>query len=146
MNKTLFSLLSLGLVCTHACAQAAGPTPPASAVPHPLVGSWSWSLPGQQCTETWKYHAEGTRESVSGNEITKSSHQVSSQPSITGFYRLTEVIIESNEKKDCSGDLHQVSGEPLTRFIQFSPNKKKLIVCREDSLNACFGPLTRLPG
>ena len=145
LNK---SFIFLALACAQACAQAAGPLPPGpvSAVPHPLAGSWSWALPGQQCTETWTYRADGTREGLSGGEATKSNYQVSPQPSIAGFYRLTEIVTESNAKKDCSGDLHEVSSEPLTRFVQFSPDRKQLIVCREESLGACFGPIKRLPG
>ena len=150
LNRSYYlkkSFFFLALACAQACVKAAGPLPavPAAAVPHPLAGSWSWSLPGQQCAETWKYRADGIRESSSGEEVTKSNYQVAPQPSITGFYRLTEIVTESNAKKDCSGDLHQVSAEPLTRFIQFSPDLKQLIVCRQESLKACFGPLQRSP-
>lgn len=136
------------LACAQGCAQAAGPAPskPLAATSHPIAASWSWSLPGKSCTESLTYGADGMRSGASGEERTQASYAVSPQPGITGFYRLTEVITQSNAKGDCAGDLHEVSGEPLTRFIQFSPDRNKLLVCREDSLKACFGPLLRKPG
>ncbi len=66
-------------------------------------------------------------------------------PSLLGFYRVAETVIEANGKPDCSGDLHEVSGEPVTRFIQFSPKRDQFIVCKEESLKACFGPFKRSP-
>ena len=65
-------------------------------------------------------------------------------PSLLGFYRLVETVTESNGKRDCSGDLHEASGEPLTRFIQLSPKRDQFIVCKKEELKACFGPLRRL--
>ena len=136
--------LLAALLCSLASAQAAQslPTLPAQ---HPLAGSWSWALPGKQCTENLQYRANGTRQGSSGEEVTQSSYEVSAKPSLLGFYRLTETVTEGNGKKDCSGDLHEAPGEPVTRFIQFSPKKDQLIVCREESLKACFGPLKRAP-
>ena len=127
-------------------AQAAEPLPsaPASA-PHPLTGVWSWTLPGKACTERLDYRASGIRLGSSGEETTQSRYDIAPIPSLLGFYRLTETVTESNGKADCSGDVHQAPGEPVMRFIQFSPKKDQLIVCREESLKACFGPLKRAP-
>ncbi|MBH2018030.1 MAG: hypothetical protein I8H91_00360 [Burkholderiales bacterium] len=134
----LFSLLS---------AQAAEPLSTSPAAQHPLAGSWSWTLPGKDkpCTENLHYRANGTRQGSSGEETTQSRYEVTPIPSLLGFYRLTETVTEGNGKKDCSGDLHEATGEPVTRFIQFSPKKDQLIICREESLKACFGPLKRAP-
>ena len=128
---------------SFALAHAAEPPLPAL---HPLNGSWSWTLPGKPCTERLDYRANGMRQGGSGEETTQSRYEVAAIPSLLGFYRLTETVTKSNAKADCSGDVHEVSGEPVTRFIQFSPKKDQLIVCREESLKACFGPLKRLPG
>ena len=133
------------LLCSLFSAHAAEPLPSARA-PHPLIGSWSWTLPGKSCTEQLHYRANGTRQGSSGEETTKSSYEVTALPSLMAFYRLSETVTDSNGKRDCSGDLHNTTGEPVIRFIQFSPKKDQLIVCREETLKACFGPLKRLPG
>ena len=134
--------VSAVLLCCLVSAQAAQPAPPAP-VEHPLSASWSWTLPGKQCTETLHYLANGTRTSTSGEEVAQSRYQVSPVPSLLGFYKVTETVTETNGKADCAGDVHEASGAPVTRFIQFSPKKDQLIVCKEESLKACFGPLKR---
>ena len=140
MQKLFFLAALLGSL---AGAQAAEPSA-TPAPPHPLVGSWRWQLPGKACTETWHFHENGNRSGNSGEEVIRSHYEVSPLPSLLGFYRVSETVIESNGKPDCAGDLHQASEEPVTRFIQFSPKHDKLIVCREESLKACFGPLKRV--
>lgn len=140
MQKHISLTLLLG---TAALVQAAGPSAVAQATSHPLLGNWSWTLSKNSCAETLQYGADEIRKSTSGEEVTQSRYSVSPKPSLLGFYRVTETVIQANAKKDCSGDLHEVSGEPVTRFIQFSPDLKKMLVCREASLKACFGPLQR---
>lgn len=148
----MLKIILAALLCSAAAAQAAGPKSPltastAAATPHPLAGRWAWTLPGKSCTETLAYGAGtgGTRQGSSGDEVTQSRYDVAALPSLLGFYRLTETVTESNVKPDCAGDLHEATGEPVIRFIQFSPKKDQLIVCKEESLQACFGPLKRAP-
>ena len=142
MRTPLFFTLVL---CSLFSAHAAEPLSSAPA-PHPLTGNWSWTLPDKPCTEQLHYRADGTRQGSSGEETTQSRYEVAAIPSLLGFYRLTETVTDGNGKRDCSGDLREAPGEPVTRFIQLSPRKDQLIVCREESLKACFGPLKRLPG
>lgn len=132
------------LLCSFASAQAAGPVP-ATPAQHPIVGSWTWALPGKPCAETYKYRANGTRTGTSGEEATLSDYEISPFPSLLGFYRLVETVTDANGKRDCSGDLHEESDERITRFIQLSPKGDQLIVCKAESLRACFGPLQRVP-
>jgi hypothetical protein len=134
--------LSVALLFTFAAAQAAQPLPSAPAQ-HPITGSWSWRLPGKKCVETWHYRAGGTRTGSSGEETTSNHYEIAALPSLLGFYRVVETVTESNGKRDCSGDLHEASGEPVTRFIQFSPKQDQLLVCKAESLKECFGPLRR---
>jgi hypothetical protein len=149
--------LLAALLCSLASAQAAGPlsntpntstTPVAPAVPaqHPIVGSWTWTLPGKACAETYKYRANGTRTGSSGEEFTLSNYEITPIPSLLGFYRLVETVTNGNGKPDCSGDRHEASDQRVTRFIQFSPKLDQFIVCKAESLQACFGPLKRAPG
>lgn len=146
--RALAGLLCAALLCGSAAAQPAKPAPPASAAvaaPHPLVGTWSWTLPGKSCVETWQYRADGRRLGTSGEEVTQGDYQVPAKPTTTGFYPLTETVTNSNGKRDCSGDLHADGDESVLRFIQFSPKLDQFIVCKAASLEACFGPLKRMP-
>lgn len=146
MGFVLAALLS-GLAAAQTPAPApAAPASAAAPAPHPLVGTWSWTLPGKTCTETWQYRADGRRLGTSGEEVTQGDYQVSAKPTTTGFYPLTETVTGSNGKRDCSGDLHADGDESVMRFIQFSPKQDQFIVCKAASLEACFGPLKRVPG
>ncbi len=117
---------------------------PASTAIHPLTGTWSWTLPGKACNETLQYRPNGSRLATSGEEVTDADYQVTPLPGAAGFYRLTETVTQTNGKRDCYGDLHESSDEPVTRFIQFSPRQDQFIVCKAETLEACFGPLRRV--
>ncbi|MGH8848140.1 MAG: hypothetical protein ACREXQ_13010 [Polaromonas sp.] len=110
------------------------------------MGTWTWTLPGRQCAETWQYRADSTRLGTSGEEVTQGGYDISPKPGLLGFYQVAETVTKANGKRDCSGDLHEASDERVTRFIQFSPKLDQLIVCKAESLHACFGPLKRVPG
>ena len=145
--RTLADLLCAALLCGPAAAQTVKPAAPASAAAataHPIVGTWSWTLPGKTCTETWQYRTDGKRLGTSGEEVTQGDYQVPAKPTTTGFYPLTETVTSSNGKRDCSGDLHTDGDESVLRFIQFSPKQDQFIVCKAASLEACFGPLKRV--
>lgn len=153
--RVLAGVVLAALFSGPAAAQALKPssaiTAPASAPAatpgvHPLVGTWSWTLPGKQCTETWQYRADGKRLNTSGEEVTQGEYQIPAKPTTTGFYPLTETVTGSNGKRDCSGDLHTDADESVIRFIQFSPKQDQFIVCKAASLEACFGPFKRAPG
>lgn len=148
--RSLFLFPPAALFCGLVHAQPAAPAssaakPAAATAPHPLVGTWSWTLPGKQCNETWQYRADGRRLGTSGEEVTQGDYQVPAQPTAAGFYALTETVTNSNGKRDCSGDLHADGDESVLRFIQFSPKQDQFIVCKAASLDACFGPLKRMP-
>lgn len=134
-------LLTACLLTAAPLLQAAGEPAPV----HPLVGTWTWSLFGGSCTETWQYRSNRTMLATSGQEVAEKTYEVSPLPDAGGFYRLVETVVRQNDKKDCSGALLEGPGEQSTRFIQFSPQRDKLLVCENASLKACFGPLTRVP-
>jgi hypothetical protein len=145
----LVALLSSALFGSFAAAQAAGPLPSANnaqgaQAPHPIVGSWTWKLQGKACTETYQYRANGSRAGSSGEEVVQGSYDIAPLPSLLGFYRLVETVTTANAKRDCSGDLHEASDLPVTRFIQFNPKRDQVIICKAESLQACFGPLKRV--
>ncbi len=140
LRALLFSAL---LGCTP-LLQAAGETPVPPSL-HPLTGTWSWTLFGGTCTETYQYRANRTVLATSGQEVSEKKYVVASAPDAQGFYKLVETVVRQNEKADCSGVVPEGPGEQTTRFIQFSPQRDKLLICEEASLKACFGPLLRAP-
>ena len=140
----LLGTTALFIVAIQAIAADPAVAPPLGT--HPISGKWTWTLPGKACTETLQYRAGGKRLGSSGEEVTESEFQITAAQSLLGFHRLVETVTQSNGKPDCAGDLHEASGNSVTRFIQFSPKLDQMIVCKEESLKACFGPLKRLPG
>ena len=133
------------LLATATGANAADPTVALPPSTHPVSGKWTWTLPGKSCTESLQYRTGGKRLGTSGEEVLESEFQVTPMPGLLGFYRLVETVTQSNGKPDCAGDIHEASGNSVTRFIQFSPKLDQMIVCREESLKACFGPMKRVP-
>jgi hypothetical protein len=79
---------------------------------------------------------------VSGEEVAEIQYEISAEPSPKGFYRWSQQVVSSNGKKDCSGKTTSV-GASFIWFVQFDPSKQGFMVCREESLAACFGPLRR---
>jgi hypothetical protein len=136
-------LLSLTLVTTSAVLHAAGEAAPAGQ--HPLVGTWSWTLFAGSCTETYQYRKNQTVLATSGQEVSEKKFHAMTAPDKAGFYKVTETVLRHNDKTDCSGVLSEGPGEQTTRFVQFSPQRDKLLFCQDASLKACFGPLLRIP-
>jgi hypothetical protein len=140
---TLWLMITLAL--SAAQSMAADPASAPAAVAHPITGKWTWTLPGKACLETVHYRADGKRLGTSGEEMTEGDFQITPKPSLFGFYRVTETLTVANGKRDCAGDLHVAGDESTIRFIQFSPKNDQLIVCKTESLQACYGPLRRAP-
>ena len=138
----LIGTTALLVVAIKAIAADPAVAPPSGT--HPILAKWTWTLPGKACTETLQYRTGGKRLGSSGEEVTESEFQITPLPGLLGFYRLVETVTQSNGKPDCAGDLHEASGNSVTRFIQLSPKLDQMIVCREESLKACFGPLKRV--
>lgn len=112
---------------------------------HPVVGTWSWSLFNNKCTETLQYRMDGVLLSTSGDAVTEWRYGASSAADAQGFYKVDEISTRHNAKKDCSGDVVDETGLDATKFIQLNPAKDKMIICKTASLQACYGPLQRLP-
>ena len=118
---------------------------PAASFGHLIVGTWSWVTFGGTCTETWQFRHNRTLLSTSGQEVAEKSYEIASTPDVNGFYKLVETVQRQNDKKDCAGAILDGPGEQNTRFVQFSPQGDKLLVCKAAALTACFGPLKRVP-
>lgn len=146
-TRTRFKIWLTALLCVTALcpllAHAAGELKPAAM--HPLVGTWSWTLFGGKCSETYQYRSNGTMLSTSGEAVTEWLYTVSALADAQGFYKVVETSTRQNGKTDCSGDVVDEAGTANTKFIQLSPAQDRFIACKEASLAACFGPLGRVP-
>ena len=111
---------------------------------HPLVGAWRWSVFDGKCVETWRYRADGVVLGTSGEAVTEGTYTISLQASSRGFYKVEQMSVRQNGKKDCSGDIAQEAATSITSYIQFSPARDRYIACKAESLTACFGPLQRV--
>ena len=112
---------------------------------NPVVGTWSWTLFSGKCTETLQYRLDGVLLSTSGDAVTESRYAISSTPDAQGFFKIDEISTRFNAKKDCSGDVVDEIGLDTIKYIQINPAKDLLIICKTASLQACYGPLRRLP-
>ena len=110
---------------------------------HLLVGTWNWTLFSGQCSETLQYGADGVLISTSGQAVSAWRFVASAAPDAQGFYKVVETYLRTNGKKDCQGDTLEDDVLEATRFIQLSPTKDRLIVCKTAALAACYGPLKR---
>ena len=123
--RTLF--LTACLLSAAPLLHAAGEPAPA----HPLVGTWTWSLFGGSCTETWQYRSNRTMLGTSGQEVAEKTYEVAPLPDAGGFYKLVETVVRQNDKKDCSGALLEGPGEQSTRFIECRPQRDTLRGCEK---------------
>ena len=112
---------------------------------HPIVGTWRFTMPDGKCAETYRFRADGTSLVTSGEEVAESEYRIAANPSRNGFYEWVDTIVKDNGKKDCSGQITDV-GRTTTNYIRFDPAAQRLVVCRAESLDACFGPLRRIGG
>ena len=143
LHLILQPLLVLAL-CSAGVSRAADP-PGTTQNQHPLSGTWSWTAFGGKCVETFQYRTTNTMLNTSGEAVSEWRYTVTPNANDKGFYELVETSVTSNGKKDCSGDTLQDSGVVNIRFVQFSPARDLILICREPSLAACFGPLRHKP-
>jgi hypothetical protein len=117
--------------------------PPRAPKPdHPILGTWTFAVPGTNCRETYFIRPDGRTLVTSGEEVSESIYQIDDEPTAKGFFKTTDKTVKDNGKKDCSGSVTPVGQESIN-YIRFHPSGDMMIMCRDESLNACFGPLRR---
>ena len=112
---------------------------------HPIVGRWTYTLPDGSCTETYHFRSDGTSVVTSGDEVAETVFDIAAKPDANGFYKWDDKLVKDNGKKDCAGEVTAV-GKVVTNYVLFSPGGDQLIICAEQSLDRCFGPLERAQG
>lgn len=145
MNRLRIAFFAMGLLATLPLAHLSHAAGASAAATHPIIGTWTWVLFDGACIETLRYRVDRTVLTTSAGEVSEKEYDIAVAPDARGFFKLVETVKRQNDKKDCSGALLGGPGEQITRYIQFSPQQDKLLVCREAALTACFGPLKRVP-
>jgi hypothetical protein len=112
---------------------------------HPILGTWILAVADTDCEETYYMRQDGTTLVTSGREVAESVFEIDDEPSAKGFYKNTDRIVKDNGKPDCAGNITKV-GTEVTNYIRFHPSFNMMIICKDESLEACFGPLYRLGG
>lgn len=131
-------VLVLGAVLATAVLAA----PPAGK--HPLLGYWTFPVPGRGCAETTLYGSDGKVRVTSGAEVTESEYEVSPEPSAAGFYEYRDKVVKSNGLKDCTGESTPI-GATAHWCIKFSADRNSYLMCQTATLKSCFGPVRRPP-
>ena len=144
-----FSLRLRAVIALTACAAHCAPASYAqNAAPHSLLGTWNWTVFSGKCPETLQYRADGVLSTTSGDAVTAWRYRLDAAPDARGFYKVVETLTRTNGQKDCHGDVvddDDIAALEATRYIQFSPAKDRMVVCKTASLAACYGPLKREP-
>ena len=138
MRRCFVFIVALGL--TPSAVMAAGVSSD-----HPVLGTWTFTVPGTACSETYRFRTDGTTFVTSGQEVSESAYKIAAKPSVKGFYKWNDTIIKDNGKPDCGGEITTIGAE-ATNFVRFHPSGELMIVCRDESLDNCFGPLKRVHG
>ena len=112
---------------------------------HPILGTWIFAVPDTDCEETYYVRQDGTTLVTSGHEVAESVYVIDDEPNAKGFYKNTDRIVKDNGKPDCAGNITKI-GTEVTNYIRFHPSFNMMIICKDESLDACFGPLYRLGG
>jgi hypothetical protein len=133
---------SMGPTAALLLSLAAVAEPPRAG--HPILGAWSVTSPRTACVERGTYGSDGRYRSTSAREISVSKYTISSQPSGKGFYKIVDVIVETNGLPDCDGRVNPV-GDAATVYLRFAPGNNGFMMCVEESMDRCFAAASRAP-
>jgi hypothetical protein len=111
---------------------------------HPILGTWSVTTPRTTCVESGTYGTDGRYRSTSAQEIAVSEYTVSSQPSEKGFYKIVDVIVQTNGLPDCKGTVTPI-GDVATFYARFDDANDGFMMCVEESLGFCFAAAQHSP-
>lgn len=125
------------------CGIAARAAPPVAS--HPILGIWLLALPGVGCVETYRFRGDGTTLVTSAAEVSESTFTIPDRPSGKGFYKLDDVIVKDNGKRDCGGAITKV-GTHATNYVLFNPSGNVFVLCAAESTDRCIGPFRRVVG
>jgi hypothetical protein len=111
----------------------------------PLVGSWTYQVPGTECIETHTFHGDGSRVFVSNREQGESAYRLLPELTPEGFFVLVDTITSTNGQENCSGEAGAPVGDKALLYLRFNPSGDQVLMCRSTELGSCFGPFVRGP-
>ena len=111
---------------------------------HPILGAWLVTKPRPPCVESGTYGSDGRHHATSGQEIVASEYNVSPQPSEKGFYKLVDVIVQTNGLPDCWGNVTPI-GDVATIYLRFGDGNDAFMMCAKESMYFCFAAARRPP-
>ena len=109
-----------------------------------IVGKWTWTRTENACTEVYDYRSDGTLYVQSGAEKTDNTYSMASSPEQNGFLRMVLKIVKDHGGKDCADSDDDSTGQESTVYVLFHSSKAIHAVCRDPSLEACYGPLHKM--
>lgn len=138
-------LMMAALLSTTGLQAATAPSAGGGDPKNTLVGKWTWTLPGTQCTETYDYRADGKLFITSGEEKSDNTYQVMQDEKATQFVKVQATIVKDYGGQDCTELSEDNSGEEHVFYLVFQPDGNQHAMCPSASLNQCVGPLRRIP-
>lgn len=137
----------LSALCAAVAAHAApAPSEEASDPTRQIVGTWKWTLPGTQCSETYDYRPDGTLQVVSGDEKSDNTYKASVAEGKSGFLKIDATIVKDYGGQDCTESQEDNTGGTHVVYILFDPTGNQHVMCQAQQLNSCVGPLERVGG
>jgi len=113
------------------------------AADHPILGTWTFSVAGGACAESYDFRENGILVTSSGKARSERVFEISASPDASGFYTLVDKIVSENGKPDCFGQ-PTVAGVSALVYIRFSPSQDRFVACETESPDNCIGPLHRI--
>jgi hypothetical protein len=83
------------------------------------------------------FGAQGRYRATSGQEISVSEYSISSEPSEKGFYKIVDIIVETNGLPDCAGNVTPL-GDTATNCLRFGDGNNDFMMCQEEKMRSCF--------
>jgi hypothetical protein len=140
-NRLARQFLGLAMFAGMLVVQDTLAAPPAAN--HPILGTWTFTIPDGHCSETYEFRVDGTLITSSGEARSERVYEITPSPNPKGFYRLVDKIIRENGKPDCFGEPTE-PGVSAIIFIRFSPSGDRFVACEDESPGNCIGPLQRV--
>lgn len=110
---------------------------------HPYLGRWTWTYRG--CVEVYENRPDGTSAVTSGAEVGESKYTITAYAEQNGFYRLVDIVTNSNGKTGCDGSPGGTPiGDEAVSFVLIRSSGEEMIFCKTPALDKCMGPLRRL--
>jgi hypothetical protein len=109
-----------------------------------IVGKWTWTRADNACTEVYDYRPDGTLQVQSGAEKTDNTYSIASTPDENGFFRMVLKIVKDYGGKDCADSEEDSTGQEQAVYVLFHSSRELHAVCRDPSLEVCYGPLHRM--